>query len=130
MFAANAGRNGSSVRVESDRSRKATEHVEGQTLMHGHGFANSSLKDRDQDSVSSWSPIQEDDVSPYIPEFIGASTIEEDSIYCKNEQTLVAYFGPLPREVEDALNKTGTHDGRRKWLELGEQSSNSMLMCL
>jgi len=108
MFAANAGRNGSSVRGETNRSRRTTENVEGQTLKQGHGLANSTLQDKDRDSENSWIPIQEDDVSPYIPEFIGASTIEEDSIYCKNEQTLVAYFGPLPREVEDALNNTGT----------------------
>ncbi|KAF9426006.1 hypothetical protein BGZ94_007025 [Podila epigama] len=34
------------------------------------------------------------------------STIGDDSIYSKNEHTIVALFGPLPREVEEALAKT------------------------
>ncbi|KAG0367944.1 hypothetical protein BC939DRAFT_506537 [Gamsiella multidivaricata] len=62
------------------------------------------------DSERSWAPLTGDTIneneSRHIMEFGGNSIIDEDSIYSKNERTLVAYFGPLPREVESALNKT------------------------
>lgn len=38
----------------------------------------------------------------------GNGMIDEDSIYSKNKHTLVAYFGPLPKEVDEALSKAGT----------------------
>lgn len=35
----------------------------------------------------------------------GIGMIDQDSIYSKNKHTLVAYFGPLPKEVDEALSK-------------------------
>ncbi|KAK3834532.1 MAG: hypothetical protein J3R72DRAFT_452074 [Linnemannia gamsii] len=37
-------------------------------------------------------------------EFNGGDDIDDDSIYSKNDRTLVAYIGPLPREAEEALS--------------------------
>lgn len=39
--------------------------------------------------------------------FDGGDDIDDESIYSKNDRTLVAYFGPLPREAEEALNNSG-----------------------
>jgi hypothetical protein len=41
-------------------------------------------------------------------ELNGGNDIDDEYIYSKNDRTLVAYFGPLPREAEEALNNTGT----------------------
>lgn len=40
-------------------------------------------------------------------ELNGGNDIDDEYIYSKNDRTLVAYFGPLPREAEEALNNTG-----------------------
>ncbi|KAG0053883.1 hypothetical protein BGZ83_000280 [Gryganskiella cystojenkinii] len=131
MFAANASRSDSSSPFKPDTSRSGRRSDERPVVddtleqqKSSKAFSNfASSRDTDDEdawrssplsSSSSLSPrrdrstVNDDDAdySNYLPEFVGTSTIEEDSIYCKNEQTLVAYFGPLPREVEEALSKT------------------------
>ncbi|KAF9940281.1 hypothetical protein BGZ67_008048 [Mortierella alpina] len=117
MFAAKAPNATAACKQQAPRSKgaletrtpagtKAKHHAPGSALTREKSFASTiSL-----DSESSWTPIQEDashsEQTRSLPEFSGSGAIDEESIYSKNERTMVAYFGPLPREVEDALDKT------------------------
>ncbi|KAF9572882.1 hypothetical protein EC968_009366 [Mortierella alpina] len=117
MFAAKAPSANAAGKHQVQRSKGVLEtgipaatmtrnHAPGSALTREKSFASTlSL-----DSESSWTPMQEDashgDQTRSLPEFSGSGAIDEDSIYSKNERTMVAYFGPLPREVEEALDKT------------------------
>ncbi|KAF9094653.1 hypothetical protein BGX23_001822 [Mortierella sp. AD031] len=108
MFAAKAPKAGSPVVQHNEKAFERTESTQSSLRRD-----KSSLSTASFDSESSWTPGQgnhhvvTDDTRDYdhSPEFNGDGDIDDDSIYSKNERTLVAYFGPLPREAEEALNK-------------------------
>ncbi|KAG0213244.1 hypothetical protein BGX28_004817 [Mortierella sp. GBA30] len=90
----------------SNTGRESGQNALGSVLSRDKSFTSSASFD----SESSWTPIQQDipsrDQTRHLPELIGSGAIDEDSIYSKNERTMVAYLGPLPRDVTDALAET------------------------
>ncbi|KAF9584965.1 hypothetical protein BGW38_004467 [Lunasporangiospora selenospora] len=99
--------------IEKDTSSNASTNessgaITGQLFDRGQFFTPSVTG---SDTEDSWTPTRhfstDEAESSYASE-IGSSdtTLDEDAIYYKNDRTMVAYFGPLPREVEEALAKT------------------------
>ncbi|KAI8597958.1 hypothetical protein EDD21DRAFT_407202 [Dissophora ornata] len=123
MFAAKAPKGSMAAAAKSnERSR-----TESQGTIERSNYTNSEATPRtlpdsqngalvasmSPDAEDTWTPIREhatedidgDGDMQDISVFSGNGVIDEDSIYSKNERTLVAYFGPLPKEVDHALNK-------------------------
>ncbi|KAF9986486.1 hypothetical protein BGZ65_007457 [Modicella reniformis] len=103
MFAAKASRAG-----QASKSNGKNEST-GQ-LARTDKETERSLLSSISNSGNVWTSLREDiavngDAQP-AAELVGSGTIDEDSIYSKNERTLVAYFGPLPKKVDEALSKS------------------------
>ncbi|KAF9171289.1 hypothetical protein BGX21_010335 [Mortierella sp. AD011] len=115
MFAAKAPKGGiaakpKEVREQSDRTDNKLEHASSSSSLNRVRKTFSSFP-AGSDSEAAWTPIREDTLSDdgasrHISKLGDISPIDEDYVYSKNDRTLVAYFGPLPREVDDALSKT------------------------
>ncbi|KAF9106726.1 hypothetical protein BGX27_009041 [Mortierella sp. AM989] len=117
MFAAKASKAGAVTakpkearEQQSDRIDSRLEHAQS-TLPLGRGRKAFSSFPGGSDSEAAWTPIRADTLSDdgssrRIPKFSDNGPIDEDCVYSKNDRTLVAYFGPLPREVDEALSKT------------------------
>lgn len=55
-----------------------------------------------------WRTLQEDqDETMHAEKASHSFAVGDDSLYYNTRKTIVALFGPLPREVEEALAKTG-----------------------
>ncbi|KAF9914924.1 hypothetical protein BX616_007284 [Lobosporangium transversale] len=122
MFAARASKGGAAANLKDNSSGSsnrpqnesravdtnaeyALPHSAISSINRGKFFAYSA----DSDLESTWTPIRADidDNTPRLPPRLGEGVpIDEDSIYSKTDKTLVAYFGPLPREVDEALSRT------------------------
>ncbi|KAG0019568.1 hypothetical protein BGZ80_005609 [Entomortierella chlamydospora] len=115
MFAAKAPKGGiaakpKEVREQSDRTDNKLEHAPSSLSLNRVRRTFSSFP-AGSDSEAAWTPIREDTLSDdgtsrHISKLGDVSPIDEDYVYSKNDRTMVAYFGPLPREVDDALSKT------------------------
>lgn len=101
MFAAKATKADSPLVPKERTLERPTPKNSSHTLSRDKG----SLSTTSYNSQEySWAPNH--DSSDYSG-FDGGEDIDDESIYSKNDRTLVAYFGPLPREAEEALNNSG-----------------------
>lgn len=101
MFAAKATKAESPVvRKELNLERPAPKNSS-QTLSRDKGSLSTTSYESQEFSRS-----PNHDSSDYSG-FDDGEDIDDESIYSKNDRTLVAYFGPLPREAEEALNNSG-----------------------
>ena len=101
MFAAKATKADSPVIPKERTLERPALKNSSQTLSRDK----SSLSTTSYDSQE-FSRTPNHDSSDYSG-FEGGEDIDDESIYSKNDRTLVAYFGPLPREAEEALNNSG-----------------------
>ncbi|KAF9547897.1 hypothetical protein EC957_007624 [Mortierella hygrophila] len=100
MFAAKATKADSPVVPKERNLERPVPKNSSQTLSRDK----SSLSTTSYDSQE-FSRTPNHDNSDYSG-FEGGEDIDDESIYSKNDRTLVAYFGPLPREAEEALNNS------------------------
>ncbi|KAF9904795.1 hypothetical protein EC991_002299 [Linnemannia zychae] len=100
MFAAKAPKAGSPVVPKERTFEKPAPANPTQPLSRDK----STLSTASFDSQEVAWTLNHDNGGTDYSEFNGGDDIDDDSIYSKNDRTLVAYFGPLPREAEEALN--------------------------
>ncbi|KAI1311051.1 hypothetical protein EDD11_003558 [Mortierella claussenii] len=123
MFAARAPKGGVSAKSSQGSNGTLSQHKghKGHSATLDHTKARSTLSSSTSphrssrlftsfatgsDSETTWTPIHadwDDGFTQQTPRLGDGASIDEDSIYSKNDQTLVAYFGPLPREVDEVL---------------------------
>ena len=106
MFAAKAPKASSPV-VPKEKTFVERPNTSSSSLSPSRDKSSFSTMSFDSEAAA-WTPLRDNGAGLDYPELNGGKDIDDESIYSKNERTLVAYFGPLPREAEEALNKAGT----------------------
>ncbi|KAF8963468.1 hypothetical protein BGZ46_000959 [Entomortierella lignicola] len=115
MFAAKAPKGGIAVKPKEAKEKTRPEVLSSPSSSLNRVRKSFSSPPAGSDSEATWTPIRADtqsednnnsSLSRHIQKFGENSPIDEDYVYSKNDRTLVAYFGPLPREVDDALSRT------------------------
>lgn len=118
MFAARApkaalGAKGTSSKQSAPRPEQPHNHHHHNNSPKASKSARTSSKSPSSTLVATsapaWRTLQEDqDETMHSADKASSSlAVGDDSLYYNTRKTIVALFGPLPREVEEALAKTG-----------------------
>ncbi|KAF9435504.1 hypothetical protein BGZ76_006163 [Entomortierella beljakovae] len=111
MFAAKASIGVATKPKPVEPSSQTSSRSESVSSTSSHSQGKHPFIPNGSESETAWTPIRADTLnddgsSRHLSNIGDNSPIDEDYIYSKNDRTLVAYFGPLPREVDEALRAT------------------------